>query len=67
MIELRTLGSFLDTLNERGDRTAMVALHKEDIESWSYEELADHTRRLAGGLRIQPKIGPNLWGGWTVC
>jgi long-chain acyl-CoA synthetase len=50
MIELRTLGSFLDTLHERGDRTAMVALHKEDIESWSYEELADHTRRLAGGL-----------------
>ena len=50
MSELRTLKSFFDTLHERGDRPAVLALHKEDVESWSYEELADHARRLAGGL-----------------
>ena len=50
MSELRTLRSFFDTLQERGDRPAVLALHKEDVESWSYNELADHARRLAGGL-----------------
>ncbi len=50
MSELRTLRYFFDTLHERGDRSAVLALHKEDVEHWSYEELADHARRLAGGL-----------------
>ena len=50
MSELRTLRSFFDTLHERGDRPAVLALHKEDVESWSYDEMADHARRLAGGL-----------------
>ncbi len=50
MSELRTLGSFIDTLSERGDRPAVLALHKEDDERWAYAELADHARRLAGGL-----------------
>ena len=50
MSELRTLRSFFDTLYERGDRPAVLALHKEDVEHWSYDELADHARRLAGGL-----------------
>jgi long-chain acyl-CoA synthetase len=50
MSELRTLRSFFDTLHGRGDRPALLALHKEDVESWSYDELADHARRLAGGL-----------------
>src|ERR687894_56855 len=50
MSELRTLKSFFDTLHRRGDRPALLALHKEDVESWSYDEMADHARRLAGGL-----------------
>src|SRR4051794_30471508 len=50
MSELRTLRSLVDTLSEHGDQTAVLALHKEDIERWSYDELADHARRLAGGL-----------------
>jgi long-chain acyl-CoA synthetase len=50
MSELSTLRTFFDTLYERGDRPAVLALHKEEVESWSYDELADHARRLAGGL-----------------
>ena len=50
MSEPRTLQSFIETLSERGDRPAVLALHKEEIEHWSYAELADHARRLARGL-----------------
>ena len=50
MSELRTLRSFFDTLHERGDRPAVLALHKEDVESWSYDELVSHAQRLASGL-----------------
>jgi long-chain acyl-CoA synthetase len=50
MSELRTLRSLVDTLSEHGDQTAVLALRKEDIERWSYDELADHARRLARGL-----------------
>jgi long-chain acyl-CoA synthetase len=50
MSELRTLQSFIETLSGRGDRPAVLALHKEEIEHWSYVELADHARRLARGL-----------------
>ncbi|MDQ3285766.1 MAG: long-chain fatty acid--CoA ligase, partial [Actinomycetota bacterium] len=50
MSELRTLHSFIETLSGRGDRPAVLALHKEEIDYWSYAELADHARRLAHGL-----------------
>ncbi len=50
MSELRTLGSLVDTLSERGDRPAMLALHKEDAERWTYAGLSGHVRRLASGL-----------------
>ena len=50
MSEPRTLRSFMDALYERGDRPAMLALHKEDVERWSYAELSDHAQRLSCGL-----------------
>ncbi len=50
MSEPRTLQSFIETLSERGDRPAVLALHKEEIEHWSYAEVADHAGRLARGL-----------------
>ncbi len=57
MSELRTLQSFVETLSGRGDRPAVLALHKEEIEHWSYAELADHARRLARGL-VERGVGP---------
>jgi long-chain acyl-CoA synthetase len=56
MSELRTLRTFFDTLYERGDRPAVLALHKEDVESWSYDKLAGHARSLASGL-IEVGVG----------
>src|ERR687893_887812 len=50
MSEPRTLQSFIETLTERGDRPAVLALHKGQIEHWSYAELADYAGRLARGL-----------------
>ncbi len=50
MSEPRTVHSLLDTLHGRGDRPALLALHKKGMERWSYAELADHTRRLSSGL-----------------
>lgn len=50
MSKLRTLGSLVDTLSERGARPAVLALHREGVERWSYGELVDHARRLACGM-----------------
>src|SRR5215212_2819129 len=56
MSKLRTLQSLIDTLSEHGDRPAVLALHKEEIEQWSYTELDDHIRRLAYGL-VETGVG----------
>jgi long-chain acyl-CoA synthetase len=50
MSEVHTLPYLIDVLAEHGDRQAVLALHKEGTESWSYGELAEHARRLAHGL-----------------
>ncbi|MCA3749403.1 MAG: AMP-binding protein, partial [Rubrobacter sp.] len=50
MDELRTLGTLIETLPEHGEKPAVLAPREEDIERWSYAELADHARRLARGL-----------------
>src|SRR5215203_4634859 len=50
MSELSTLQSLIDSLLELGDQPAVLALHKEGIERWSYAELADHVQQLAYGL-----------------
>jgi long-chain acyl-CoA synthetase len=47
---LYTLQSLVEGLPELGDRPAVLALHKEGAERWSYGELADHALRLAHGL-----------------
>src|SRR5918997_6148026 len=48
--ELSTLPHLIDVLAEHGDRQAVLALQREGAESWSYADLAEHARRLAGGL-----------------
>ncbi len=47
---LETLQHLAKTLAGHGDRPAIVALGKEDTKVWCFEALADHARRLAGGL-----------------
>ena len=48
--ELSTLSHLIDVLAEHGERQAVLALHKEGAESWSYNELVEHARRLTLGL-----------------
>src|SRR5919202_7151943 len=48
--EPSTLAHLIDVLAEHGERQAILALHKEGAESWSYNELVDHARRLTLGL-----------------
>ncbi len=48
--ELSALPHLIGVLAERGDRQAVLALHKEGAESWTYSDLAERARRLAFGL-----------------
>src|SRR5215210_4552090 len=48
--EVRTLRSVVDGLSAQGGRPALVEFGTEGAEVWSYGELADRVRRLAGGL-----------------
>jgi long-chain acyl-CoA synthetase len=50
MNELLTLRSLVDGLSEHGDRPAVLALRKQEMERWSYAKLADQVQRLAQGL-----------------
>ena len=45
-----TLESLVDSLPERGDKTALVALTKKEDAVWSYRELGDRARSFARGL-----------------
>src|SRR5207248_4265189 len=54
---LRTLQCLLSGLPGQGDRPAVLALHKEESERWSYAELADRVRRLAQGLTEMGGVG----------
>jgi long-chain acyl-CoA synthetase len=47
---LETLQHLAQTLAAHGDRSAIVALVKEDTKVWSFAALVDHARRLASGL-----------------
>src|SRR6187397_218698 len=43
----RTLQPLCDLVAEFGDRTAILALQRDDREEWSFAKLASHARRLA--------------------
>src|SRR5436190_2225180 len=48
--ELQTLRSLIDALSVHGDRPAVLALRKQEIEPWSYAKLAAQVQRLAHGF-----------------
>ena len=51
-IDGRTLTqAFLDTVADRGDKTALKWKQGEDFESWTFDEYADRVARVAGGLK----------------
>ncbi|MGE0679591.1 MAG: AMP-binding protein, partial [Candidatus Binatia bacterium] len=46
-----TLQTFVSRLADHGEKTAVVAVHKSDIEAWSFAQLVNAAQRLAAGLR----------------
>src|SRR5947209_12904158 len=50
MIPERTLQAVVDSLGERGEKTALVFFGKKDRHRWSFEKLADCARSVANGL-----------------
>lgn len=54
---LHTLRSLIDSLSAYGERPAVLALRQEDVESWSYADLAGRVQRLAVGLKLAG-VGP---------
>jgi long-chain acyl-CoA synthetase len=50
MSSARTLQSIIDSLGERGEKTALLALGKKDRHRWSFKKLADSARSFANGL-----------------
>src|SRR6184192_974537 len=50
MTSERTLQSIVDSLGERGEKTALVAVGKKDLHRWSFEKLAACVRAFANGL-----------------
>lgn len=45
-----TLQTMVQGLARHGERTALIALQREGLESWTYAELADLVHRFAAGL-----------------
>ena len=50
MTSERTLQSIVDSLGERGDKTALMVFGKKDRHRWSFEELATRALSFANGL-----------------
>ncbi|PYK58774.1 MAG: hypothetical protein DME43_10465 [Verrucomicrobia bacterium] len=53
MTSERTLQSVIDSLTERGDKTALVVFDKKDRHCWSFQKLAACARAFANGLGRQ--------------
>jgi hypothetical protein len=49
MAELLTLQSLIERFPEHGDRTALLAFHKNGPEHWSYATLAEYIQSMAHG------------------
>ncbi len=50
MRSVRTLQSVVDSLGERGEKTALVVFGKKDRHRWSFKKLTDCARSFANGL-----------------
>ena len=50
MTSEQTLQSVIDSLGERGDKTALVVFGKKDRVRWSFKKLTDCARSFANGL-----------------
>src|SRR6266480_5228951 len=50
MSSARTLQSIIDSLGERGGKTALLTLGKKDRHRWSFRKLADCAQSFANGL-----------------
>ena len=50
MSSARTLQSIIESLGERGEKTALLVLGKKDRHRWSFKKLADCARSFANGL-----------------
>src|SRR5436190_6659282 len=50
MTSEQTLQSIVDSLGERGEKAALVAVGKKDLHRWSFEKLAACVRAFANGL-----------------
>ena len=53
MSQVHAIPSLIASLHERQERTALLAFRKDEVERWSYGELADTAAQLSGGLRAQ--------------
>ncbi len=50
MLVADTLQFLVRSLGQHGQHIALTALHREDLESWTYTQLAEQVHRLAAGL-----------------
>ncbi len=50
MTSVRTLQLVVDSLSERGEDTALLAMGEKDQDRWSFEKLASYARSFANGL-----------------
>lgn len=50
MTSARTLQSQVDSLGEHGEKPALVALGRKELQCWSFRKLANCARFFANGL-----------------
>lgn len=52
-----TLQTFVSRLAVHGEKTAVIALHKDDMETWSFVQVVNTAQRLAAGL-VKARMPP---------